>query len=48
LGVVFFIAAGAYLRARKGAMLWVSKRAYIEAGVVEVRVFGLGKLEVVT
>jgi hypothetical protein len=30
------------LRARKGAMLWASKRACREAGVVEARVAGEG------
>lgn len=42
------MAAGAYLRARKGAMLCASKRAWREAGVVEVRVWGEeGRAEVV-
>lgn len=35
------MAAGAYLRARKGAMLWASKRVERVEGVVEARFEGL-------
>lgn len=36
----FAIAGGAYLRAKKGAMAWVSKAEYSAEGVVEEIVVG--------
>jgi hypothetical protein len=42
------IAAGAYLSARKGAMLLASNSVWREEGVVVARVLGPGTGEVVT